>query len=320
MNLSTDENKNESKPQETGAAYLSAEGFFEQLKSELKGITKIHDRLILTDQPLQNSYWAQNIWKNPIIIPINSIKYGAQKLKAIQRNWNIYSFQLHRRAKLIQENLPYVSCSPIQFPSPLPKRKLGSWTLLDSNLILASPECSSNFPNGEVHFIEDKEGPPNRAYLKLQEALIISKIMPKPGDFCLDFGGSPGGWAWVLQNLGVTTLCVDRSPLDSKIAKLPGIQFEKKDAFSFEPCYVKKISDKVDWIFWDVICYPEKTFNWISKWIESDFCKNFIVTLKFQGNNDYKIVEQFSKIPGSKLVHLYQNKHELTWILTQDTI
>ncbi len=321
MNLSTDENNSEFKTQETtGAAYLAAEGFFEQLKSELKGITKVHDRLILTDQPLQKSYWAQNIWQNPIIIPIKSIKDGAQKLKAIQRNWNLYSFQLHRRAKLIQESLPYVSCSPIQFPSPPPKGKLGSWTLLDSNIILASPECSSVFPNGEVHFIEDKEGPPNRAYLKLQEALMAIGTLPQPGDFCLDFGGSPGGWAWVLQKLGATVLSVDRSPLDPKIANLPRVQFEKKDAFSFVPSYVKKTSNKVDWIFWDVICYPEKTFEWISKWVESDFCKNFIVTIKFQGNNDYKISEHFSKIPGSKLVHLYQNKHELTWMLTKDTI
>ncbi len=303
-----------------GAAYLAAEGFFDQLKKELKGITKVYDRLVLTDRPIQKSYWAQNIWQNPTLIPIQSIKDGAQKLKAIQRNWNLYSFQLHRRAKLIQESLPYVSGSPLQFPSPLPKTNLGSWTLLNSNAILASAECSSLFPNGEVHFLEDKEGPPNRAYLKLQEALTIIGTLPQPGDFCLDFGGSPGGWAWVLQKLGATVLSVDRSPLDPKISNLPRVQFQKKDAFSIEPSYVKKFSDNVDWIFWDVICYPEKTFEWISSWIESGFCKNFVVTLKFQGNNDYEISEQFSKIPGSKLVHLYQNKHELTWMLTQSSI
>ncbi len=304
----------------TGAAYLAADGFLEQLKKEIKGITKVHERLVLTDLPIQKSYWAQNIWETPIIVPIKSIKDGANQLKTIQRNWNLYSFQLHRRAKLIQESLPYVSCSDIQFPSTMPKAKLGSWTLLDSNSILASPDCSSPFPNGEVQFIENKEEPPNRAYLKLQEALTILGKMPQPGDFCLDFGGSPGGWAWVLQKLGATVLSVDRSPLDPKISKLERVQFQKKDAFSIGPSNINRFSDKVDWIFWDVICYPEKAFEWVSSWLESGLCKNFVVTVKFQGSNSYETADNFSKISGGKLLHLYHNKHELTWMLTKDSI
>jgi hypothetical protein len=38
--------------------------------------------------------------------------------------------------------------------------------LLDENTLLASAECSSRFPNGEAHFIEDKEGPPNKVAVK----------------------------------------------------------------------------------------------------------------------------------------------------------
>jgi 23S rRNA (cytidine2498-2'-O)-methyltransferase len=305
--------------EKTGAAYLAAEGFLEQLKNELDGITAIHENLILTDRPVQQTFWSQNIWKAPTLIPIESIKDGARKLKSIQRNWKLYSYQLHRRAKLIEENLPHVTTNLIEFPNSKVHTSLGSWTLLTFNTILASADCSSLFPNGEVCFIEDKVGPPNRAYLKLQEALTVIGDSPQTGEFCLDIGGSPGGWAWVLQKLGAQVLSIDRSPLDSKIAKLPGVDFLKKDAFAIKPSTISDYCDskKVDWLCWDVICFPEKLLDWLTLWIEPGICKNFIVTIKFQGESHYEILECFSKIPGSKLVHLYHNKHELTWILTR---
>ena len=305
--------------EETGAAYLAAEGFLEQLKNELDGITAIHEKLILTDRPVQQSYWSQNIWQAPVLIPIESIKDGARKLKSLQRNWKLYSYQLHRRAKLIEENLPHVSSNSIAFPNSKLHTSLGSWTLINPNTILASSDYSSLFPNGEVCFIEDKIGPPNRAYLKLQEALTIVGDFPRVGEFCLDIGGCPGGWAWVLQKLGARVLSIDRSPLDPKISKLHNVDFLKKDAFSIIPSTISDYYNckKVDWICWDVICFPDKLLDWLSLWLESGICENFIVTIKFQGENDYEILEHFNKIPGSKLVHLYHNKHELTWMLTK---
>ena len=204
------------------------------------------------------------------------------------------------------------------FPSPKPKAVLGSWTLLDSNSILASPNCTSAFPNGEVHFIENKDDPPNRAYLKLQEALMLLGTLPKVGDFCLDFGGSPGGWSWVIQKLGASVLSIDRTSLDPKINELERIQFQKKDAFTITPSSAKTISKKIDWIFWDVICYPEKVFKWVSSWLESSLCRNFIITIKFKQNYNCEIIKCFSEIPGSKLIHLYHNKNELTWMLAKN--
>ena len=37
-------------------------------------------------------------------------------------------------------------------------------------------------------------------------------------------------------------------------------------------------------------------------------------TLKFQGETDFETAARFAAIPGSRLVHLHHNKHELTWI------
>ncbi|GJL79309.1 MAG: methyltransferase [Nitrospinaceae bacterium] len=295
--------------------FLAAKGFEDQLIQELDGIVARHDRLILTNhRPEKNPFWAQNIWFNPTVIPIQSIKDAAGQLKALQRNWCLYSFDLHRRAQLIQEELPHVSAKPLQFPSPLPKSSLGSWTLLDRNTLLAATECSSLFPNGEMNFEEDKKKPPNRAYLKLWEALTHVQEYPRSGQFCIDAGASPGGWTWVLQQLGAKVWSIDRSSLEPGILKLPGVHFEKRDAFSLQPGDLPRTLKKADWLLSDVVCYPEKLFDWVMMWVESGACDNFICTIKFQGEGDYPMAQKFNEIPDSTVLHLHYNKHELTWI------
>ena len=99
-------------------------------------------------------------------------------------------------------------------------------------------------------------------------------------------GGRPGGGAWVIQKCGADVLSVDRSSLDEKISSLKGVSFEKRDAFSLLPKEFEKDGKKVDWFFSDVICYPEKLYNWLSVWVDSGVCKNFICTIKFTGEPD----------------------------------
>ena len=302
---------------EIKAAYLAPEGFESQLIGELEGVCAVHGRLVLTDCPPVQPMWAQNIWLNPERISVTSITDAVKKIKSIQRNWWHYSYHLHRRAALIQEKLPYFSARPIKFPSVGPKSALGSWTLLDAGTVLAASHCSSLFPNGEIRFEENKEEPPSRAYLKLWEALTLIQKFPGPGQFCLDLGGSPGGWTWVAQNMGARVLSVDRSPLDPRISALPRVEFQKRNAFSIKPEEIKSKFQSVDWLFCDVVCYPEKLYDWILNWVESDVCRNFICTVKFQGENCYAGVRELSAIPGSRIMHLFHNKHELTWFLVR---
>ena len=285
----------------------------EPLKDELDNIIAIQGRLILSSASQIKTLWALNTWHNPIVIDIDSINDGAKKLREIQRNWSLYSYQFHRRAKVIQSKLPHIFAKPLNFPCPLPSSTLGSWTMLNENQILASSKCSSLFQKGEVSFEEDKEGPPSRAYLKIYEALTRIEKFPRPGDFCIDAGGSPGGWSWVIQKLGANVLSVDRSEIDRKILALPNVKFRKGNVFELKPTDFKK----VDWLFSDIVCYPEKLFEWVSIWVDSKKCKNFISTIKFQGTPNYSIARKFLKIEGSQVVHLYNNKHELTWILTE---
>ena len=198
--------------------------------------------------------WVQNIWYDPILIPIESISSAVRQLKKLQLRWAPYTFHLHRRSELIQQQLPKLTNKPLDFLSPLPNKKIGAWTLLEENLILASPHCSSPFPNGEICFNENKIDPPSRAYLKLWELFTVYQIKPKSGETCLDLGSSPGGWSWVLDQLNCSVISVDKAPLDSRLLRSPRIRYLNHSAFSIIPSEIGRI----DWLFSDVICYPER--------------------------------------------------------------
>ena len=287
----------------TQTGYLAPEGLEDRLKSELKGISAEYGRLILTEGPPQKVHWAQNIWLEPQIIPFQSISDAAKKLRSLQKLWAHYPHQNIRRGELIAEKLPYFSPKPLPFPNLIPSAPLGSWTLIDGSTLLAAPHCASPFAHGEVHFQETPE-PPSRAYLKLWETFLKIGQMPKSGERCLDLGASPGSWSWVLTKLGAEAIAVDRAPLSLAHPKLT---FMKKDAFSLLPSDLPKL----DWIFSDVICTPQKLYDWVEKWVDEKV--NFVCTLKFQGTGGAEMIEEFEKI-GGKIYHLFHNKHELTWV------
>jgi 23S rRNA (cytidine2498-2'-O)-methyltransferase len=250
------------------------------------------------------------VWLDPQEIAIASISDAVARLRAIQRNWAFYAPELYRRATLIQEQLPKVSAKPVVFGLPPPTAPLGSWTLLDAGTMLAATRCTSAFPNGEVHFVEDRSGPPSRAYLKLWEALTVIGCRPGPGERCLDLGSSPGGWSWALQRMGAQVVSVDKAPLAPAIARLPGIEHRLDSAFALDPASV----GPVDWLFSDVVCYPARLLALVERWLAAGTCRHFVCTLKFQGETDHAVTRCFAAIPGSRLCHLFHNKHELTWI------
>jgi 23S rRNA (cytidine2498-2'-O)-methyltransferase len=292
-------------------AYLAADGFADDLCVELgEAVTGRYGDLLLTREPARDAIWADNVWRNPRWITIDSIGDAARKLRALQRNWAGYGYQLHRRGKLIEEKLPHVSAKPLVFGKPLPTAPLGSWTLVEENLLLASPDCSAPVPNGAYIFEENKEEPPNRAYLKLWEALTRIGRMPGDGDTCLDLGASPGGWTWVLQSLGATVISVDKAPLAPHIAALPRVRYVQESAFGLKPFSI----GPVDWLFSDIICYPERLLRLVNDWRAAGLVRNFVCTIKFQGDTDHEMTKRFLEIPGSFAMHLYNNKHEITWI------
>jgi 23S rRNA (cytidine2498-2'-O)-methyltransferase len=290
--------------------YLAPEGFEAELAEELgAAAVETHGRLILAEGPPRPVAWTANVWHEPQRIAIASIGDAANKLRAIQRNWALYAHGHHRRAALIAERLPKVSAKPLAFGDPAPTAPLGSWTLLAPDTLLAAARCGSAFPNGAVQFVEDKTVP-SRAYLKLWELFTVLGVRPSPGDLCLDLGACPGGWTWVLQKLGARVISVDKAPLDPSVAALPHVEERRESAFGLDP----RAIGPVDWLFSDVICYPARLLALVQRWMAAGTVRRFACTVKFQGETDFATMRAFAAIPGSRLLHLHHNKHELTWV------
>ena len=292
-------------------AYLAPEDFVDDLVKEAgAGVREVHDRLVLIDGPERPLAWAANVWRRPQVVPITSIGDGAAKLRAIQRNWALYSLEHHRRAALIVEKLPKVSARPLVFGTAAPAAPLGSWTLLAPDKMLVAADCSSPFPHGEALFVEDRCSSPSRAYLKLWEVFTRIGMRPGPSELCLDLGACPGGWTWVLASLGAQVISVDKAPLDPRVAAMPGVEVRQASAFGIDPRDVPP----VDWLCSDVICYPARLLTLVERWIKAGAARRFVCSVKFQGETDFGVIDAFKAIPGSQHMHLHHNKHELTWV------
>ena len=298
-------------PAPIGSAYLAAEELEQPLAAELAraGVTVSawHGRLALSPDPPRAIAWALDTWTAPETHMVASVKNAADRLRARQRNWSAYPALHHRRMALIGEHLPPVRARPLRFPEPAPTAHLGAWTLLDRDRLLASPTKTSPFPLGECRFEEDAIGPPSRAYLKLWEALTRLGSHPRPGETCLDLGASPGGWTWVLARLGASVQAVDKAPLDPRIAGMPGVTQTLASAFAVSPA-------PVDWLVCDVIAYPARLLSLIKLWVAMGAARRIVCTVKFQGEADYPLADEFAALPHGRLTHLFHNKHELTFL------
>ncbi|HMN67905.1 MAG TPA: SAM-dependent methyltransferase [Bdellovibrionales bacterium] len=280
---------------------LSARDFERPLLDELGArALQVHERLVLFEGA--DPVWAQNLWLDPQRFTFKSIGEAAKHLRFIQRNWVLHSVAAHRRAKLIEEALPPIKFKALEFLQEIPRAALGAWTLLDENTLLYSPTTSHPLPNGEVHFNENKTDPPSRAYLKLWELFTVERI--KPRGKVLDLGSSPGGWTWVLDQVGCDVISVDKAPLDPKLKLSQRVSVLGESAFGLEP-------RPVDWLFSDIICYPERLLELVKRW--QGFAQNFVCTIKLQGPMETAVVAEFQALPGGRVRHLFNNKNELTF-------
>ncbi len=296
--------------------YLAIHKLESELEKELeiKGlkIAEKRDRLYLVEGDHPAMIWAQVSAFGLEKIQITSINDGAKKLKALGRNWGLFTVGHHRRAQLIQDELPKYNQKPIAFRHPLPTTQMGFWTLLEPDLMIASTKTSSPFALGEMDFMEDKVMPPSRAYLKLWEFFTVYAPEAISGGSAIDVGSCPGGWTWVLRTLEFDqTISVDKAPIEKRIMDLGKINFRQESAFGLDP----KDFDTIDWFCSDIICYPERLLNLVKKFLESGKVKNFVCTIKYQAETDWESTLKFLEIPGSKIVHLHHNKHEVTWYL-----
>jgi 23S rRNA (cytidine2498-2'-O)-methyltransferase len=295
-------------------ALLAPEGFVHETERELAFLgLRAHSRhenfFLFTGEP-QAVAWAAVIWRDVQALPAPSINAAVRALRPLARKWELLP-TLHRgRAALIHKELRPYRLATTTFPTALVGEEgVGAFTMLDEKEILWCRLFDRPDPLGRIPFAEDRDSPPSRAYLKLWESICLFGEFPGAGELTLDLGSSPGGWTWVLACLGARVLSVDRSPLDPRIAAMPGVEFKRGDAFGVR---ATALGATADWLCCDVICAPEKLLGLVREWVEAGAARRFVCTLKFQGEADPATVAEFAKL--GRVLHLHHNKHELTFL------
>jgi 23S rRNA (cytidine2498-2'-O)-methyltransferase len=299
-------------------------GFHDELLRELKlkSVTILIDtpRAILTDNSDSTFVWAQDTWKKCKIFNCEqSVENKNEKLAVSflkqQPNFGIYhQIEVNKIADRILKKIKSLTVKRINYqPSHPFDFKFYAWSII-SDFLIFSDQPTQRFPLGWHEFNEDKLTPPNRAYLKLWELFGVHNLNLKDKPEVLEIGASPGGWSWVLSQHASVVHTVDRAPLDIKLKNISQIRHKTGDAFKLKP----EDYPNCTWLFSDLICTPEKMYETVCFWLEQGQIKNFVCTIKFKGNCDFEILKKFQAFPNSKIIHLYQNKNEVTWIMQHE--
>ncbi len=101
-----------------------------------------------------------------------------------------------------------------------------------------------------------------------------------------------------LDNPGwLVTIDLDGTPLENHA--MPAVTLE---------------TSAVDWLVCDVIAYPARLLALVQRWMAADAPGRIVCTVKFQGETDAAAMAGFAAVPGGRLMHLFHNKHELTFL------
>ena len=267
-----------------------------------------HSQIVVIATNSDNYLWAQDVWSECQCV--QGYDNGLLALKNLDRLGYYYSTEKNPIATKLIHKLKLIPEKRIKFPVKKEfSFKYYIWTAVE-DFIIYSAYPKSRYPVGWHEFEEDKNHPPNRAYLKLWEVLATQNLVIDPAENAIEIGASPGGWSWVLSQYFKIVYTFDRADLDPKIQKIPNIVHVKTDAFKIDP----KDYTNCSWFFSDLICSPEKIHETIQYWLDHSQIRNFVCTIKFKVQTDYEVIDKLRKIPDSKLVRLYQNKREVTWI------
>jgi 23S rRNA (cytidine2498-2'-O)-methyltransferase len=292
----------------------------EELETELRllgaTLTERNNHYFVVDKLTHKPVWAQEWLPNCRTIEFFS-KHEAVKILKGFKNLGVFlpSPVNNRLSSSIRAELRELKTKRIHFEAPSRFNfKYFVWTLFKENELLICENPVSQFPLGWNEFTENKETPPNRAYLKLWEVLALGYISLDKNDVAIDLGSSPGGWTWVLSDFVNKVYSVDRAPLHANVLKKENVVYSAGDAFAVSPQNYKDCT----WLFSDIICTPEKLLWLVQKWQDESAVKNFVCSIKFKGLCDFDILKEFRKFPDSKIIHLYQNKNEVTWIKQEE--
>lgn len=266
------------------------------------------EKLFIVEPTDKQIIWAQDHWRDcHSAIPDKDLQ---QKLKALNIFGYHYKTEKNKAVESLLGRLKQIPEKRIKFP--VTKKftfRYYIWTTYQ-DLVIYSLNPEKTYPAGWHEFEEDKAFPPNRAYLKLWEVFATQELKIKQDDCALEIGAAPGGWSWVLSQYFKKVYTFDRADLAPQIKKIKNITHVQGDAFKINPDEYKDVT----WFFSDLICTPEKIYETIEFWLAHSRVRNFVCTIKFKGDTPFEVIDKLLKIPDSKIVRLYHNKNEVTWV------
>lgn len=166
---------------------------------------------------------------------------------------------------------------------------------------------------GQKRMSDDRLAP-SRSYLKVEEAYQILGYAPVEGHLVVDLGAAPGGWSYSAAKRGATVYAIDNGPLKAGALQESLIIHKKTDAFKFFP------SNRVDWLFCDLVEEPHHVIKLIQNWFKNGYCRFFIINLKFGHVNPIGLIQELesnqknllSYTKETKILHLYHDRNEVT--------
>lgn len=257
-------------------------------------------------------YWVLDYW--PVeTVSFQSISEGGRLLRQRSKFWAYAGGLNFRRGQLIADELRVRAAKLIDFPAAADDREYSAFTLQGQAVLYSSASpLKGKFAGGVVRFVEDKVGPPSRAYLKLWETLTVARLpLPNATDRVIDLGATPGGWSYVAASLGAKVLMVDRSEPDAALLRrFPALRFIRGDGLNPPDAELQQATI----ILSDMACEPQKLLQSVRQWIQLPKVRAIICTLKFHGVSDKALIREYAALPGARIYHLYHNGHELTWV------
>ncbi len=252
-------------------------------------------------------------WRECVELPVASIGTAAKSLRDIQRNWAMYAPLHHRRAALIQERLPHVSAKPVVFPAAAPTAPLGSWTLFAPDRLLAAARMQLALRQRRGRAGRGQGRP---AQSRLPETLgsagapaplaAAGRALPRSRRLAgrLDLGAG--------ASLGAQVVAIDKAPLDPKVAAMPGVEWRGESAFALDP-------DSVGAGRLAVLRHHLLSGAAVPAG-RALACERAGEELRLHhqipGRDRSRDRRGLRGAPGATVLHLHNNKHELTFLLT----
>lgn len=97
----------------------------------------------------------------------------------------------------------------------------------------------------------------SRAYLKLEQGLLWSRLPLKPSNLCCELGSSPGGAAQCLLDQGLRVIGVDPAEMAPEVMANPNFTHIRRRT----PQVRRKMFRKVKWLFADMNVAPSYTLD-----------------------------------------------------------